>query len=463
MTAAEFSVDEWIELLAHALPNLAEVQEPYLREYYKYNPRVYSNLGMRDDNTSTFALDDLRDLYAMAHHSHAFAKEKEYAVLCTALNPVRHILRSHPTLRRVLSPIVGEDDFWMQILGSGSLTSLTDLIAGLMVRAGELPGDGGLRLAVNELNTFLVAAEKDKITGVLGDLNVGYDMVLFHGLTLKQRIDIGGEMAVLPFDQVQAFLERRLVEELAPPGAGFNDWRSVVAVVRLFRWKPVFQRKGYERKLELGRPVPFFREAEIFLELLAVAHEVPLLCLAALPNCINRSASRLLGLEHHNGSFQRGRSAQDLNGFEVSPELVLEVLAEAKEAFNNRRRNRYETMAPVISRLAEALARGGQYAAEDKVLDVAIAFERMFKPKGRYISKQLQEKVAGFLGGDGEAQSQIRETMEHFYDVRSAIIHGPRDGKKRHLLEEKNEAFNAGFSLARRSLFKMLREGSPQQ
>ena len=222
MTAEEFSAGDWIDCLAQALPYLAEEQKPYLREYHNHNPRAHFELRGRDDNPLTFPLDDLHDLYFMAHHSHAFAKEEEYATLCAVLNPVRHILRSHPTLRRVVSPIIGEDDCWMQILGSGSPTSLTDLIAGLMVRADELPGDG-FRAAASELNAFLAPAGKDKTAGVPGDLDVGYDMVLVHGLTLKERIDIGDEMAILPLDQARAFLEEGLVEELVPPDARFND------------------------------------------------------------------------------------------------------------------------------------------------------------------------------------------------------------------------------------------------
>ena len=58
------------------------------------------------------------------------------------LDPARHILRSHPTLERVMSLIIEEDDFWIQVLGSGQSICLTDLIASLLVRARELPGDG---------------------------------------------------------------------------------------------------------------------------------------------------------------------------------------------------------------------------------------------------------------------------------------------------------------------------------
>ena len=136
----------------------------------------------------------------------------------------------------------------------------------------------------------------------------------------------------------------------------------------------------------------------------------------------------------------------------------MEEFIEARTAFEDRKGERYRTVAPVIGRLAEALARDGQYAAEDKVLDVMIGLERMFKPKDRGgISDQLQKSVADFLGGDDEAQSQMKQAGKHAYDVRSAIIHGPKDERKRRLLEEKQKAFDAGFDLARQSLFKMLR------
>ena len=139
-----------------------------------------------------------------------------------------------------------------------------------------------------------------------------------------------------------------------------------------------------------------------------------------------------------------------------------EEFTEARTAFENRKSERYRTVAPVIGRLAEALARDGQYAAEDKVLDLMISLERMFPPKDRRgISDQLQKSVADFLGGDDEAQSQMKEAVKHAYDVRSAIIHGPKDQKKRRLLKEKQKAFNAGFDLARQSLFKILRDGPP--
>ena len=461
MTAGEFSTDEWIDRLTRALPDLAKAQGPYLREYQEHNPRVHFESGRRDGNLPAFPLDDLRILYAGARHSHAFGEEKYYTALCAVLDPVRHILRSHPTLARIMSRIIGKDDFWIQILGSGNLTSLTDLIGGLMARADELPGDG-FRAAATELNAFLDAAGEDKTVAVPSDLDVGYDVVLFHGLSLREKFAIGDDMMIVPFEQARTFVDESVLENVASTGIKYNDRWSVGAVMKPFRWKPQFRRTGGEGPPDLYRPGSFFREAQEFLDLLAVSHGEPVVYLVAVRHCLNRSACRLLGQPHGRGSAYRGRSAHlfDPFPFPRPSKLLMETFTEARTAFEDRKSERYRTVAPVIRRLAEALARDGQYAAEDKVLDLMISLERMFPPKDRGgISDQLQKSVADFLGGNDEAQSQMKEAVKHAYDVRSAIIHGPKDKKKRRLLEEKQKAFNAGFNLARQSLFKILRDG----
>ena len=219
MQSTEFGAGDWTERLARALGKLSAGQEPYLQEYYRQHPRGHVLFEEQGGKQPAFALDDCRDLYAMAYHSHILGEWKYYAPLSTVLDPARNILRSHPMLARVVSPIIGRDEFWMEILNTGHSTSSGDLIAGLMARAAELSGDR-FRTAAGELNAFLdPAPEKRAADGVPGGLDVGYDVVLFYGLTLKERIDIADGMAILPFDQVRTFVDKRLVEELAPQGA----------------------------------------------------------------------------------------------------------------------------------------------------------------------------------------------------------------------------------------------------
>ena len=458
MTIEEFEAGDWIDRLARALPGLAEVQEPYLEEYRKQNPRVHSVVGDGDGNQPAFPLNDLRDLYARARHSHVFGQQEYYARLLTVLNPVRYILYSHPTLAPVVGQIIGKDNFWMQILGSGNSTSATDLIAGLIARASELSRDR-FRAAATELNAFLSRGGQEESVSVPGDLDVGYDAVLFWGLTLKERVEVTDGMAMLPFEQVQTFVDRSLVEELAPPGSRVHRWQSVGAVVRPFQWRPMFSRTGYERGPEPTNPGPFFQEAQTFLELLAVTHATPVLRLATLPSCINRFASRLLGLEHHNnGGVHRGQSAQRFDGFDKWPELASEALAEAREAFEGRQGEQYDRVAPIVRRLAEALARDGQFASEDRILDVAVSLERMYELKGRKISIEMMERAASFLETSTEGRCRVKQDVKKFYDVRSGIVHNRKEPPS---AEARDDAFTRGFEVARRSVVKLLRDGPP--
>ena len=371
MTEAEYSPDDWIDRLASALRILAKEQEPWLQKYYEETPYVTVMSEGSNTISSESLLDHLRRMYATARLGGKIFGEKEhYSAVTKLLDPARHILRSHPTLERVMSLIIGEDDFWIQVLGNGQSICLTDLIAGLVVHARDLPGDGFVA-AATELEAFLDRAWIERKACVPGNLDTGYDVVLFYGLNIKKRIDIADDMALLPFEQLQAFVEKSQIKELAPPGAGFHEWQSVGAVVRPFQWKPSFYREGNIRRREPDgsegvHTDSFFRQAVVFLELLAVAHATPVLRLTMLRQCIKHAAGLLLGGVSRSGSYSQGRSAQGFDGFEVCPELAPEALAIAKEAFDNRDHKHFEEMAPIIARLDEALARDGRLQVKTK-------------------------------------------------------------------------------------------------
>ena len=462
MTDAGYSADDWIDRLASALRILAKEQEPWRQKYYEETPYVTVMSEGANTISSESLLDHLRRIYATARHGGKISGETEhYSAVRKLLDPVRHILRSHPTLERVMSLIIEEDDFWIQVLGGGQLICLTDLIAGLVVRAREIPGDGFVA-AATELEAFLDRAWIERKVCVPGNLDTGYDVVLFYGLHIKKRIDIAKDMALLPFEQVQTFVEKSQIKELAPSGAGFHGWQSVGAVVRPFQWKPRFYREGNIRSREPHwsegeHTDSFFRQAVVFLELLAVSHTTPVLRLAFLPQCIKHAAGLLLGGVSCSGSYSQGRSAQGFDGFELCPELEPEALAIAREAFDNRKHKRFEEMAPIIGRLDEALARDGRFASEDKILDVAIALERMYQ-LDRGISRKMQTRAAWFLGDDGGSRLREMETIKRFYNARSGIVHNKQ---KQNSPARNQEIFKEGFSIAKRTLFKLLREGAP--
>ena len=459
MQSTEFGAEDWIERLARALGKLSAGQERYLQEYYRQHPRVHDVSEEPGNNTPAFPLDDVRDLYAMAHHSHVFGEEEYYAPLCAVLDPARNILRSHPMLAGVINSIIGRDEFYLEILNTGQSTSSGDLIAGLMARAADLSGDR-FRTAAGELNALLdPAAEKRECAGVPGGLDVGYDAVLFYGLTLKERIDIADGMALLPFDQVRAFVDKEPGGRTCPAGCSVLrlavSWGGGQTVPVEARVQPTRLSLG----LETEKAGAVFQEARGFLDLLAVAQATPVLSIATLGECIDRSAGRLLGLEAYCGSEYGRRSAQRFEGFEECPGLSSDALDQARAAFESRRAERYAQVGPIVSRLSEALARGEGFADEMRIVDIAIALENMYDLPKRKISPTLQNRASGYLGTDCASRERIKESVKEFYDARSNIVHG---GWGNVTQERNREVFSRGFDIARRTLFKLLQEGPPK-
>ena len=113
----------------------------------------------------------------------------------------------------------------------------------------------------------------------------------------------------------------------------------------------------------------------------------------------------------------------------------------------------------MVGRLAEALRRHGRFADEVRTVDVAIALEGMYElPKRNKLGK-LANRAAGFLGTGAEDRRRVRECVLRFYEARSEIVHsGPEPASP----FRSGAAFVTGFDLARRSLFKLLREGAPE-
>ena len=456
MTSGGIADDDWVDGLARALRELAKVQESFLREYWEQNAGVHVVYDRRSGK-SVFPLDDLRDLYSIARHGNELGAREHYAPLLEALDPARHILLSHPALAQVVGPIIGRDNFWMQILDGGTSISPTDLIAGLFARAHEL-SDDRFQQAASEMKALLDPGVERGAAPLPGGLDVGYNMTLFYGLTVTEITDVGEGIAILPYEDVRPFVDDNLIDELAPDGAGFHRWRSVGAVVRPFQWKPLFSRSGYERELVLQNPKSFFRDARTFLDLLAVAHEAPVVPLAESSYCFNRSTARLLGRDGHGPGASWQNPAKNIDGFEKCPELAIEPLTETREAFDNRESQQYAKMAPIISRLAEALDPKGRFAAESRVVEIGTALERMYEIGKKKITRKLQNKISGFLGTDEESRERIKVTVKEFYDARSEIVHSRIDEVSP---RRTDAAFVKGFRIARQSVFKLLREGTP--
>ncbi len=140
-------------------------------------------------------------------------------------------------------------------------------------------------------------------------------------------------------------------------------------------------------------------------------------------------------------------------------ELDRVALEQAGRLHSELERGRYREYEPVISRLSEALARTGDYEADDKILDVAIALEQMYELDQGEIGFKLKIRAACFLESETQARLCVFRKVGQLYDARSGIVHRRRKESSR---ASKGDAFEAGFDVARASVIKLLREGPPR-
>ena len=115
------------------------------------------------------------------------------------------------------------------------------------------------------------------------------------------------------------------------------------------------------------------------------------------------------------------------------------------------------------ARLGEAPVWHGRTGADDQILDVAIALERIYMSKVRSISTELQHRVAGILGCGEEKRCRMRRKVKRFRDACSEITHGTNDECKSQVLMEPADAFSNGSELTRNSVVKLLNEGLPPE
>lgn len=451
-----FDPKDWEGRLASALETLATEQEPILKAHWEANgfPTKYIYNGCDE---TPFPSEVYNDLYETAAHPERYGHAAQMASLRASLTTVKDILRSHPRLSRALGRTVGIEDFLIGILGGSSGTCLNRLIVGQMARRDALPVDS-FRQSIAELNSLLRLSHGGQLFPPASNLDQGYDVELFQGAHIKSCVDLGEGYLLMPFSQLSEYIDAEWIDDVAPDQVRYRDFSCVCAIVHPFRWRPeLLPRNTLSSHRIREQPLLFRRYAAEFMDLLSVSLEAPVTWIMTLEGCVSRIASDLLGKIHDKGSYQRGRPvAHRYDRFKQMDVADAQLIECAKRIFANRRETSYPEFAPIIRRLAEALARDGAYAAEDRVLDLAVVFERIFKPRDRGISDFLQDAVADALGSDEISRARLRLDMKHFYDVRSAVIHGPVNEKKKRLRAEMTGAYKNGFEIARQCVWSKL-------
>ena len=456
MNQMRFDSNSWCNRLAPALSQLAKIQEPFLEAYWQASSYP-ARISFNEKDETPFPKDDLAHLYDLARLAKRSDEKNFYKPLRDALDPVRGILRAHPSLFRALGSLVGNDEFHVRILSGTSLTWLTRIVAGLLERAHEHGTKGGIEKAANELGSLLDLSLTTGEIDIPSGLDLGYDLILFHGPQIHNEFKIQDGLIVKPAADLSAYVEREWIRDSVPEEMDRRDWRQIGAVVRSFHWRPAFMRKTDYREEPFDWPPRFEDDALMFLEILSVANQAPILPFMLMNGCVHQNANCLLGLAHGQVGFQRIRQVGCRHDpFRPPAQLQNSSIDLAKRAYGKRKDAEFEHLEPIIHRLSKALARMGRFGANDRILDISQSLELMFRPKGGGISRQLQDGMADLLGVDEPHKNAIRAAIKQVYDVRCAIVHGATDAKRKRHLEVRQQAFVSGFNLTQQALFKMI-------
>ncbi len=452
-----FCIKSWRHRLAEALQLLNEVQHPFLDAYWRRQgyPTIVT---FKDRDETPYPRDDMLQLYDSSLQATRNQEVEYYGKLRAALDPVRGVLRSHPALGRALGHMAGNDKFMVEVANGASLTWLSLLVVGLMQRASEFSKQS-FENAAEELGALLDASMTSSRVEIPRDLDLGYDVLLFSGPKIDKPIELNADLTVVPFASLEAWIEPSWIRDYLPEHVDRRDWRQIGAVVRPFRWRPRMQRMNKPSNRMMPLRPSFEEEAFSFLELLAVSNQTSIIPFAVVNDCLHQSAFLLLGKTRNPGSKQHvGFVDWRHNPFRKPPELHENAIRQAVSAFECRESPTFKRLELVRRRLSEALARSGRFSPDDRILDVSQSIELMLEIRANNVGKKFVSELADLLSSDEGHNAAIRKAAKKFYDVRSAIVHGPSDDYRRRLMQDRVQAFRSGFNLAQQAYFKLIFE-----
>jgi hypothetical protein len=444
-----FDALDWEARLSHALSTLAKTQEKFLQDYWNANshPTRYSFNG-KDE--TPFPIDAYFRIYDNALVAKKAREREYYRPLTEALAPVRSLLRIHPALALILKMQLGPEAFQVGIGSGQTYTSIAQIISGLMARQYHLSDKDFLRTA-QELNSLMSLSSQHSTSPLKNDLDLGFDIDLFYGAKITQKYDLGGGYIIAPFDEFREYVEPSWFKDRAPDQVEARDLEMFFCIAAPFRWKPKI-RHVHASLPDLrpkGVPPLFHRVAAEFSELLSVVLECPIKWVYDFPYAISKTSSQLLGQYHSVNSAKSGEFVGNFHDpFRKHEPASSDRVQNAVELFSIKSETDYASIAPLLHRLAEAQRTFGRYAKEDRILDLAIIFERYF-PEEQTYKKKLSLNVSNLLGKSVEEKAQISADIVHWYNVRNAIVHGGKNASDAKLLLEIDRALENGFKYAR--------------
>ena len=333
------------------------------------------------------------------------------------------------------------------------------LLSRLIDRLVDTANHAGIENAVRTLDNLLTHAEQRNLPG--------FDLTFFRGLKLTRRWDMAPGLYALPFPMLKLQLQRR-VQRIPDPllyRIDPGDEQSVAVLVGEIRWGPVIvSTKGrtFSDPYPVETKLVFDHNPLLLVALMAVTLQRPLWILFNTHRA-EPWVEDFLNVEGGGGSFFPSPTQLEPHTFpEATPETT-EITERAFRQWDALSGSDRAVLALAITRLSESLSRTGMLAEQDRVLDISIALEILYRLDHQEITYKLSTRAGWYLGDDLDDREETRKAITKFYGLRSQIIHGAnakrRRKQKRSNPKDERQIREKAFHVARTTLLRHLETG----
>ena len=359
------------------------------------------------------------------------------------------VLSRHPALEDLLKT---SDQWHLYSLGVGYPCNTEKLKSQLINLLLNTANRTGVEEAVHICDKVLTNAKKKNLPG--------FELTFFVGLKLTGRWDIAPGLYAVPYRSIQQQFGQRQARLYDPIIFGLDPKgeKDITVLVNELWWGPIIVSSS-GRTLKDPYPVEW---------VLTYNHN-PLLLIALIAITLNRPLSvvaNALRAAPWVGDFldQRGGGGSYFDPENrIDPRKGTEVNAQDQKSCEQALKDwdsfadsDRDTLALAITRLSTSLSRSGTLAGQDRVLDISIALEILYKLDRSEITYKLSTRAGWYLGNHASERLRVRKIISDFYGFRSAIIHSGRTKKS----DRNGEIHSQALDIARKTLLKHLSTGS---
>ena len=412
----DFCASRWVKRLARSLASLKKAEEKYCSELslnLTDGTELSFNSGSISRSSLYYRVKSLKD-------STYYRSLSSCNLLFSALKTVERLLREHPVLNCALGTSDDNNEFRVFTPSMELPINLDQIKAGLMNCAMKSDFDD----SASRLQEFLTPGKKHKFTG--------YYISVFQGLRLDDKRELSGGMSIAPFDKIKEFIIPSLLKKVVWDFDRFTKTRPLGVVLKPFQWKPLILPLNADLEDNTPWDEEFSDNAEIIVDLLAIAHSAPVTTIMFLGSRVDQRIWNILGVPNPGGSL-RQHAGLSIMDYVVNTPLSMGKFSEVRNAFSQlkRQNNDLKRYKSIISRLSSSLLRRGKLRSEDKILDVAIALELMYELDSPPLRYKLGTRASRFLETNSDKRIEIFDKVRGFYDVRSSVVRNGKGNKKK--------------------------------